>query len=140
VISGSREAVEGGRALVLEDGRIGNGLSNEDDVVTLRDPSGRVIDEVDYSDPPLPRPEAGRSIVLTEGGWVLNTEPSPGDDDVTPLLARLEAAPAEGDADTADVEEGDGGRIPAWALVAVVVPLVALAGRELWRRRPPQPV
>ena len=85
-----RGGTDGGAGIrvLVEDGRLGNGLANGGDVVTLRDPAGRVVDEVDYRTPPLPRPEAGRSIALTEGaltdaGWVLNTEPSPGTAAVT---------------------------------------------------------
>ena len=83
-IGGSAEAADGGVDIVLDDGRIGNGLANRGDIVTLRDPVGRVVDEVDYRAPPIPLPEAGRSIALSGDVWVLNTEPSPGSDGVTP--------------------------------------------------------
>ena len=147
-----------GIRVLVEDGRLGNGLANGGDVVTLRDPAGRVVDEVDYRTPPLPRPEAGRSIALTEGaltagaltegaltdaGWVLNTEPSPGTAAVTPLLAGLAAGQQSREDDPlvtqGGVEAEDGGGIPAWALVAIALgmPLAAIGGRGAWRRRRP---
>ena len=151
-IGGSREAADGGADIVVEDGRIGNGLANTGDVVVLRDPRGRVVDEVDYRVPPIPAPEAGRSIALTEAGWVLNTEPSPGSDGVTPLLASLLGSPVaspptspeesadapDGVADNDDAAE-DGGGIPATLLVVVAigVPLAAIAVRQALRRRRP---
>ncbi len=151
-IGGSREAADGGADIVVEDGRIGNGLANTGDVVVLRDPRGRVVDEVDYRVPPIPAPEAGRSIALTEAGWVLNTEPSPGSDGVTPLLASLLGSPVaspptspeesadapDGVADNDDAAE-DGGGIPATLLVVVAigVPLAAITVRQALRRRRP---
>ena len=151
-IGGSREAADGGADIVVEDGRIGNGLANTGDVVLLRDPRGRIVDEVDYRVPPIPAPEAGRSIALTEAGWVLNTEPSPGGDGVTPLLASLLASPGaspvtspEEGADAPqevaanDVAAEDGGGIPATLLVVVAigVPLAAITVRQALRRRRP---
>ena len=149
-IGGSTEAADGGVDIVVEDGRIGNGLANSGDVVVLRDPRGRIVDEVDYRVPPIPAPEAGRSIALTAEGWVLNTEPSPGSDGVTPLLASLlgspvaspptspeEAADAPQEVAANDVAAEDGGGIPATLLVGVAigVPLAAIAVRQALRRR-----
>ena len=145
-IGGSREAADGGVDIVVEDGRIGNGLANRGDVVVLRDPQGRIVDEVDYRVPPIPVPEAGRSIALAEAGWVLNTEPSPGSDGVTPLLASLLGSPATSPEEGADAPQEvaanddppeDGGGIPATLLVVVAigVPLAAIAVREALRRR-----
>ena len=149
-IGGSAEAADGGVDIVVEDGRIGNGLANSGDVVLLRDPRGRVVDEVDYRVPPIPAPEAGRSIALTAAGWVLNTEPSPGSDGVTPLLASLlgspvaspptspeEGADAPQEVAANDVAAEDGGGIPATLLVVVAigVPLAAIAVRQALRRR-----
>lgn len=105
--------------------------------MTLRDPAGRVVDEVDYRGPPLPLPEAGRSIALTEAGWVLNTDPPPGSDAVTPLLAGL-GTPAEGEGSVApSVEpEGEAG-FPAWGLVMIALGLTlfVVGGLGLWHRR-----
>ena len=142
VIAGSAEAVAGFGAatppIVIADGRIGNGLANGGDVVTLQDPAGRTVDSVDYRAPPLPLPEAGRSIALTGTGWVLNTAPSPGRDEVEPLLANIAVDRASGDdaVPTAIVDE-EGSGVPAWALVAIALgtPLAALAAHAAWRRR-----
>ena len=147
-IGGSTEAADGGVDIVVEDGRIGNGLANSGDVVVLRDPQGRIVDEVDYRVPPIPAPEAGRSIALTEAGWVLNTAPSPGSDGVTPLLASLLTPPATSPEEPADAPQGvaanddaaeDGGGVPATLLVVVAigVPLAAIAVRQALRRRRP---
>ncbi|PZC47532.1 MAG: Lamin Tail Domain/Lamin Tail Domain [Chloroflexi bacterium] len=159
VIGGGVEAAGGQTDVTIADGRIGNGLANDGDVVTLRDAFGRLVDEADYRAPPLPRPEEGRSIALTDAGWVLNTDPSPGSSAVTPLLASLVAdgvtnGDGEGDGAAAelegsdtqatdpglarnDAEAEDGGGIPAAALVAVAlgVPLAAIGGRGVWRSR-----
>ena len=149
-IGGSVEAADGGVDIVVEDGRIGNGLANSGDVLVLRDPRGRMVDEVDYRVPPIPAPEAGRSIALTEAGWVLNTEPSPGGDGVTPLLASLLGSPqispptlpekgADAPQEVAanDTAAEDGGGVPATLLVVVAigVPLAAIAIRQALRRR-----
>ncbi len=136
-IGGSLEAAGGAVDIVLEDGRIGNGLANGGDAVILRDPRGRVADEVAYGAGSVPPPEVGRSIALSDEGWLLNAEPSPGSGDVTPLLESLEEAPepSGGVADNDDEAQDEGG-IPAWLLVvvAVAVPLAALAGRTALRR------
>ena len=136
-VAGSVVSGTGPNVLIVGDGRLGNGLANDGDVVSLRDPAGRLVDEVDYRSPPLPRPEAGRSIALSDGGWVLNTAPSPGSDSVTPLLAGLQAPAEERPVTEWPVEGEDGGGLPAWGLVAIALgaPLGAVAGREVWRRR-----
>ncbi|MDE2640049.1 MAG: lamin tail domain-containing protein, partial [Chloroflexota bacterium] len=92
-IGGSAEAAEGAADVVLEDGRIGNGLANSGDVVTLRDPEGRLADEVAYGEGSVPLPEVGRSIALRDDGWVLNAAPSPGSGDVTPPARSREDKP-----------------------------------------------
>ena len=139
VIGGSAEAAGGRVDLVIGDGRIGNGLANGGDVVTLRDRLGRLVDEADYRTPPLPLPEEGRSIARTGAGWVLNTAPSPGSEAVTPLLASLEsdAGTTEEPLAPSDVGAEDGGGIPATALVGVAlgIPLAAIGGQAVRRRR-----
>ncbi len=137
-IGGSAEAADGGADIVLDDGRIGNGLANGGDVVVLRDPWGRVVDEVAYGVPPIPAPEAGGSIALTDAGWVLNTAPSPGSDEVTPLLASLLEEPGDAPQWVAANDDAaeDGGGVPATLLVVVAigVPLAAIAVRAVLRR------
>ena len=123
--------------VVIADGRLGNGLANDGDVVSLLDPAGRLVDRVDYSGPPLPRPEAGRSIALAAEGWVLNTEPSPGGEAVTPVLASISGALAEPANSPAAEPDSGGEGIPAAVVVGIALglPLAAVAGREAWRRR-----
>ena len=118
-IGGSPEAADGAADVVLEDGRIGNGLANarrrRD---TLRDPWGRVVDEVAYGTALAPLPEVGRSIALSEAGWVINAAPSPGSGDVTPPPVEEPPVPPEAsatkqaaapdDADTADDDTARG--------------------------------
>ena len=139
-IGGSPEAAAGAVDVVLEDGRIGNGLANGGDSVVLLDPQGRIVGGVAYGTASVPLPEEGRSIALTGEGWVVNAVPSPGSGAVTPLLESLEEdeEPPVGVADNND-EAQDGGGIPAWLLVvvAVAVPLAALAGRAALRRLRP---
>ena len=136
-IGGSPEAAGGAVDVVLEDGRIGNGLANGGDSVVLLDPHGRIVGGVAYGTASVPLPEEGRSIALTDDGWVVNAVPSPGSDAVTPLLESLEddEKPPNGVADN-DGEAQDEGGIPAWLLVvvAVAVPLAALTGRMALRR------
>ena len=98
-IGGSAEAAGGAVDVVLEDGRIGNGLANGGDVVTLRDPWGRLVDEVAYGSASVPLPEVGRSIALSDTGWLLNAAPSPGNGDVTPPAAEEPPAAPEAPAD-----------------------------------------
>lgn len=146
VIAGSEDAVDEGvtNVIVIDDGRIGNGLANGGDTVTLTDPAGRQVDRVDFSGPPLPRPEQGRSIARVDDVWILNLTPTPGESGAEPLLAALTNPPADVEQSTesspsASVrQEDDEGGFPAWALVliAVGVPVLAVAGRESWRRWP----
>lgn len=124
-------------SVLVEDGRLGNGLANGGDVVTLRDPAGRTLDEVDYRNPAVPLPEAGRSIARTDNGWVLNVDPSPGSSSATPLLADLATvSPAQDNGPAAVDPEGDDG-IPAWGLVGIAlgVPSAGVGGLALSRRR-----
>ena len=137
MIGGSPEAAGGAVDVALEDGRIGNGLANGGDTVLLRDPHGRVTDEVVYGTGSVPLPEEGRSIALTDEGWVVNAVPSPGVDAVTPVLEWLEEQPPPPDevADKPEEPDDEGG-VPAWlvVVVAVAVPLTALAARAAVRR------
>ena len=136
-IGGSPEAADGAVDVVLEDGRIGNGLANGGDSVVLLDPQGRIVGGVAYGTASVPLPEEGRSIALTDEGWVVNAVPSPGNGDVTPLLESLEEdEESPGGVADNDGEAQDEGGIPALLLVvvAVAVPLAALTGRMALRR------
>jgi hypothetical protein len=133
-------------AIAIADGRIGNGLANSGDTVTLLDPAGRVVDRVDFSGPPLPRPERDRSIARIESGWILNLTPTPGRAGATPLLASLAGAndqnPANPDGASPPVRvvPEEGGGFPAWpfVLVALALPLTTVAVFSLRRRWRPQ--
>ena len=144
-IAGSAEAVaefaDAPIPIVIQDGRIGNGLANGGDTVTIQDPAGRTVDSVEYGSSQLPPPEEGRSIARTDGGcggWVINAAPSPGLDTVKPLLASAEIERNSDRNATPNISvEDEGSSVPAWVLVAVAlgVPLAAAAGHVAWRRR-----
>jgi hypothetical protein len=124
VLAGGAEAVvEFGAteaSIVIGDGWIGNGLANGGDVVTLQDPVGRVVDSVDYRAPPLPLPEEGWSIALTDDGWVLSTAPSQGRGAVESLLASAVITPGTDAVPVpTTVAETDDSGVPAWVLVAI---------------------
>ncbi len=81
-----------GAIAFMEDGRVGNGLSNEGDRLILRDASGKVIDALSYGDdtaalnPPCPQVSAGHSLERCPAGldsdgagdFVDNGAPTPG--------------------------------------------------------------
>jgi len=81
-----------GPLLTVEDGRLGNGLSNQGDRLTLRDGEGRLADALSYGDddsildPAAGDVEAGHSLERapagrdsdTAGDFVDNDEPTPG--------------------------------------------------------------
>ena len=122
---------------LVSDGRLGNGLANTGDTVTLIDPAGRIVDSVDYRGAPLRLPEPQRSIAPTVDGWVLNLEPSPGTASVAPLLA-TSAIAAPSPATTPPLRQSDPDRgIPAWAGIAVAfgLPALVLEIRYGMRRR-----
>lgn len=66
--------------------RIGNGLNNDADNVTLFAPDGRPIHEVSYGHDDLPAPARGLSIAVEPERWTVTAHPTPGTADVTPLL------------------------------------------------------
>ncbi len=66
--------------------RIGNGLNNDEDTITLFAPDGAQIDQIRYGDAGLPTPDQGLSIALEPERWVVAAQPTPGSADVTPLL------------------------------------------------------
>ncbi len=66
--------------------RIGNGLNNDGDTLELLDADGVAVDIVTYGSDDLPAPDRGLSIALEPRRWVISASPSPGSDDVTPLI------------------------------------------------------
>ena len=69
----------------IDDGSIGNGLSNDGDRLTLKDGAGTAIDAISYGDdgtimsPPCPKVAQGHSIERSTAGghFVDNPDPSP---------------------------------------------------------------
>ena len=66
--------------------RIGNGLNNDADTVSLFAPDGLAVHVVSYGGDALPAPDRGLSIALDPARWVVTAEPTPGSTEVTPLL------------------------------------------------------
>lgn len=75
-------SLPGGVTLIrLQDGRIGNGLANTSDRLRLKDPVGRVMDEVSWGNAGgCPAPKRGRSLqrASTPCGFEESQTPSPG--------------------------------------------------------------
>ena len=122
----------GQSGLVVE--RIGNGLNNDADVISLVAPSGGAVDEVRYGDDAIPAPGRGLSIALEPARWVVTSQSSPGSPDVTPLLgdALRSATPRTPVSDdgrlpvTQVVEDGGSNAwmIVSFALIGVILTLV----------------
>ena len=146
VIAATAEAVpEALNVVIVADGRLGNGLANSGDLVSLLDPAGREVDVVDYSRPPVPLPERGRSIALrlespgeSGNGWVVNAEPSPGRGAVRPVLSgAIDPIADQGTSPSVIREGGDAGGFPVWGLVALAlgIPVLTIGGQYVWKRR-----
>ena len=75
-----------GSIVVIEDGSIGNGLSNEGDHLILMDSVGTIVDALSYGDddtimsPPCPKVAEGHSLERSPAGgeFVNNSDPTPG--------------------------------------------------------------
>ena len=121
-------------APALQVERIGNGLNNDGDLITLKNAEGVIVDQVEYGSAAIPAPERGLSIALDPARWVVTAAPSPGADDVTPLLgdAFRSASIREPVADSEGLpvvqETSDGGSnawmIVSFALIGVIFTLV----------------
>ena len=92
IVFAAGQLAAGGGEIRLLDGRIGNGLNNDGDILRLIAPDGAVAVSVEYGGPELPVPAAGASLALTPRVWVVNSTPSPGGAAVAPALEA--AAPA----------------------------------------------
>ena len=121
------------------DGRIGNGLNNDGDVVQLIGPDGTVVDSVEYGTGALPAPAAGASLALSPRVWVVNETPTPAGDRVTPALGAvdvvLEASEASPVAGLPVSELETGGGLNPWMVVSAG--LVGLIAALLLRRWAP---
>lgn len=107
VVAGASAAVPDGVAVVrIEDGRIGNGLNNLGETLTLTGPGGADVDDVAYGDAgEVAAPEPGLTIGVsgTPAGkgigevWMLTSNATPGFPNVFPEEAAgpLIAAPTE---------------------------------------------
>ena len=135
VVAGKVEAA-GIEVLIVEGGRLGKGLANGGDLILLLDPSGREVARIDFSGPPLPRPEADTSLALVERLWILNVEPTPGSIGSTSLISRLNSEDSLSGSGEGGAPAREDGEIPALAIVAIGLgPLLAWAAVSLWSRR-----
>ncbi|MXX47950.1 MAG: lamin tail domain-containing protein [Chloroflexi bacterium] len=66
--------------------RIGNGLNNDADTISVFAPDGRPVYEVSYGHDDLPAPAQGLSIAVEPERWTVTAHPTPGTAEVTPLL------------------------------------------------------
>ena len=132
LVISTQELENGITVLVVE--RIGNGLNNSADTITIVAPDGAVIDEVQYGDEALPAPDRGLSIALEPSRWVVTAEPTPGSAGVTPLLGDAFRSasirePVSDDQRLTVVEASDQNSSDAWmivsfALIGVILTLV----------------
>ncbi len=93
VIAGKSAVFEASVTVVwLEDGLIGGGLNNGEDVIRLVDDTGTEVDRVEYGSGTLiVPPGAGFSMVRKDdGGWRLSVLPSPGAPNAPPRDAEIE--------------------------------------------------
>ncbi len=70
------DSLEPGAYLVIENPK--GQLNNGGDTVELVDPSGNVIDSVEYGTDSTDAPEKGESLALVDGDWVITTDVSKG--------------------------------------------------------------
>jgi len=162
VITAGDAVVPNGVTVVrVDDGRIGSGLNNDGDTVSLRAPDGTLVDTVSYgNESTVPAPGEGETIGREPGvvSWRVTATPTPGSpnafhaDSVEPTPAEQSAvlpqplASAEARPGAELVESGsDGSPIP-WILfgaavglggfaTATAAPRVAERARERWRTR-----
>lgn len=128
--------------------RIGNGLNNNADTISLFAPDGTRVDQVQYGNDAIPAPDRGLSIALEPERWVVTAHPTPGSLDVTPLLGdALRSAsvrPPISDEDRLPlVPSADNGGTNAWVIVsfALIGVILTLVVRR-WRpdEQPSEPM
>ncbi len=66
--------------------RIGNGLNNDADTISVFAPDGQPVHEVSYGHDDVPAPAQGLSIAVEPERWTVTAHPTPGTAEVTPLL------------------------------------------------------
>jgi hypothetical protein len=130
--------------LAVVDGRIGNSLGNDGDVVVLLDPAGRFVDAVSWGadraamEPPVDDVPAGHSIERlrldldtdTAPDFIDNESPSPGG----PYEAAADAPSRVRSGNSVEILSGESGLSLDWLPWAVAaVSVSALAGVASWR-------
>ena len=114
--------------------RIGNGLNNEADTISVFDPQGRIVNQIRYGTDQLPAPDRGLSIALDPERWVVTATATPGSEEVIPLLgdafrSASPKPPITGDDRLPVVEatQNDGANawmIVSFALIGVIMTLL----------------
>ena len=137
------ELDNGATDLVVE--RIGNGLNNDADTISLFAPDGLAVHVVSYGDDALPAPDRGLSIALDPARWLVTAKPTPGEAGVTPLLDdSLRSASVKqpiSDEERLPIvasPQGDGSdawMIVSFALIGVILTLII----RRWRPDDPDP-
>ena len=121
-----------GSVLVVD--RIGNGLNNQADTISLFNPHGQIVHQIRYGDEQLPAPGRGLSIALDPEIWVVTAEATPGSEEVIPLLgdafrSAFPKPPISGEERLPVVEatQNDGANawmIVSFALIGVIMTLL----------------
>ena len=121
-----------GAVLVID--RIGNGLNNESDTISVFDPQGKIVHQIRYGNDQLPAPDRGLSIALDPERWVVTAAATPGSEEVIPLLgdafrSASPKPPINGDDRLPVVEatQNDGANawmIVSFALIGVIMTLL----------------
>jgi hypothetical protein len=154
----SANPVFDGSLLVLDDGKIGNGLADKGDRLTLRDSDGRLADALSYGEdstvlsPPVSGVAAGHSLERSPAGhdtdsaadFVDNPRPSPGTGlRRTAVLSATALGPSDDDETGPAAESSQSAHssgVSAWLWALIGAGLFALGaglggGGVLYRRR-----
>ena len=80
VVAGSAFAGDVPGVVLLGDSRIGSGLNNNGDTVTIYDPAGNIVDQVTYGEGERFVDSAGKTIGRApDGEWLMTLSPTPGE-------------------------------------------------------------
>lgn len=145
----------------IDDGVIGNGLSNTGDAIALLAPSGEVADAMSYGsntdifEPPPPAPDAGQSLGTRDPAadeaaenWDITLKPSPGEANAFVQAAAARGSATSGtDANDDPVSETEPRALTAnsahdtptldtldWALIAGILASVSVVGGVFGKR------